>query len=39
MITPAHVDIEVEIGIMIKPISLKKLKLIITFKKTMKRDR
>ena len=36
--TPIHVDIEVEIGIIRKPTILKKLTLIITFKKTTKEE-
>ena len=37
--TPNHVDAEVEIGIIMKPISLKKLKLIVIFKNTIKSDK
>ena len=38
MITPTQVEIEVAIGIIRKPILLKKLILIITFKKTIKEE-
>ena len=36
--TPIQVDIEVDMGIIINPISLKKLKLIIIFDNTTKKD-
>ena len=38
MSTPTHVEIEVDIAIITKPISLKKLKLIVILSKTIKNE-